>query len=260
MRKKSPFFFYALILFSSCGFFLDSLREEVADELEEEEELAVAAPIAERGYARIKKRELPPPPATVKDNRTMPIAGTPVDYSGLRAKTGRITKKDFLEEATKNENSLWSEDGQSNYFFSRNKLKMPGDLITVLIEEDLKKTMINEVKRKLLPPEHRNQEVFIPGLTEEKPGPDSKQRAPAAPTTSGPSAGTSKRLPDDTFTAEVVEVYPNGNLRVRGMKHIPFKRHPRDLEITAIVKASAVPEDDVVKSSHFFEKKVELYR
>jgi flagellar L-ring protein precursor FlgH len=158
----------------------------------------------------------------------------------------------------KNENSLWLEDGQTNYLFARNKLKQPGDLVSVVIEDGLRGEMIGSVK-KILPPEYRDQEIRVPGLTKEKAEGDS--RAPAStPNTTASTDSTENYNSNDLLTAEVLERYPNGNVRVRGIKRVPFKNQVRNIEVVAIVKGSDISEQDIVKSSKFFEQRVELYR
>ena len=161
---------------------VQSLRDDIDD------------PVAQKKYAGDfdysdpENRKLPPPPASVDDNRSRSIAGTPIDFSGVRAKSGRVTKKDFLVEAEKNENSLWSEDGQNNYLFIRNQLKAPGDLVTIKIENDLRHDMIMEVK-KLLPPEFRDRDIIVPGLTKDDNGTDGSSRGLASTAPEQPGAG-----------------------------------------------------------------------
>jgi flagellar basal body L-ring protein FlgH len=232
-----------------CGW-MQGLRREIEGEEDDGKN------VAEFDYTDPQNRFVPPPPANVGDSRTAALSGTPVDLSGNRAKHVRITANDFIAENTKNENSLWSEEGQNNYLFARNKLKMPGDLVSVVIEDGLRKDMVDSVK-KLLPPEYRDQEIRVPGLTKEA-------RDPAAETPAAASGVAKKNDSEpgaeDILTAEVLERYPNGNVRLRGIKRVPFKRQVRNIEVLAIVKGSEISEQDVVKSSKFYEQKVELYK
>lgn len=249
----------ALLLAQGCAF-VDGLREDVY-----EEEMQAQRKAQAYDYASPENRNMPPPPATAFDDRAAAVAGTPIDYSGERAKSGRVTKKDFYSESARNENSLWSEDGQNNYLFSQNKLKVPGDLLTVFIEDELRRDMVGEVKL-LLPPEYRNEDIEVPGLTKDKAaGPAGPGAAPAAPAAqagaNGQNGQAQKELdPSDMMTAEVLERFPNGNLRIRGIKRIPFRTQTRNLEVLAIVKSSDIDEKDVVKSSRFFEHRVEMYK
>lgn len=232
-----------------CGW-VKSLRRDLEDG-DTQQSMADEAEF----YRDPANRYVPPPPANVADQRTSVVAGTPLDLSGVRAKNLRVKADNFWAESQKNENSLWNGEGQSNHLFAQNKLKMPGDLITVTIEDGLRKDMVNSV-RKLLPPEYRDAEIRVPGLTKDVAAAD--QRAPAGQPAPAAAAPTSTY--DDMLTAEVLERYPNGNVRIRGIKRVPFKREVRNIEVLAIVRGTDIDESDTVKSSKFFEQRVELYR
>lgn len=237
------------ILVSGCGW-VKNLRKEIEDD-----------EVKNQNYSELDyykdpaNRFVPPPPANVRDTRTAVVAGTPIDLSGLRAKKMRVTAAEFFAENAKNENSLWSEEGQNNYLFARNKLRTPGDLITVVIEDRLRKDMVDSVKR-ILPPEYQDADIKVPGLTKEGSATD-RQPATAGNT---PATNTNDAAPEDLLTAEVLERYPNGNIRIRGIKRVPFKTQVRNIEVLAIVKAADISEQDVVQSSKFFDQRVELYR
>ncbi|MBI3543436.1 MAG: flagellar basal body L-ring protein FlgH [Deltaproteobacteria bacterium] len=242
-------------LLPSCGW-MQSLRREIDDDGERK----INALSDMDYYKDPANRYAPPPPANAAVAEAQAqIAGTPVDLSGQRAKRIRVTAAEFMAENTKNENSLWAEDGQTNYLFARNKLKAPGDLVTVQIEDGLRKDMVNTVKN-LLPPEYRDQDIRVPGLTKDKPADRGLASAPAATPPADGTTPSTDLAAEDMLTAEVLERYPNGNVRVRGIKRVPFKRQVRNIEVVAIVKGADIGEQDVVKSSKFFDQHVEIYR
>ncbi|MEW6056011.1 MAG: flagellar basal body L-ring protein FlgH [Bdellovibrionota bacterium] len=240
------------IALPGCGW-IRSLRRDLEDD-----EINAETSLSDFDYYKDPaNRFVPPPPATVQDARAATLSGSPVDLSGTRAKKLRTTAADFFNEAKQNENSLWAEEGQNNYFFARNKLKMPGDLVTVVIEDQLRGDMVNSV-RKTLPSDYQDKDIIVPGLTKETS--DESARAPAGQP-AAPATSTDDGLgPSDVLTAEVLERYPNGNLRIRGVKRVPFRRQVRNIEVLAIVKGTDIGEDDRVKSSRFFEQRVELYK
>lgn len=248
MRNLIPFALLLAFSVQGCGW-IQGLRREIEDTEDGKD-------VAEFDYNDPANRFVPPPPVNAADSRAAALSGTPLDLSGTRAKHVRVTASNFIAENSKNENSLWTEEGQNNYLFARNKLKMPGDLVSVIIEDGLRKDMVGSVK-KLLPPEYRDQEIRVPGLTKEAREPASAAApgaaAAAKPATSDPAA-------EDILTAEVLERYPNGNVRIRGIKRVPFKREVRNIEVLAIVKGSDINEQDVVNSSKFYEQRVELYK
>lgn len=271
-------FILLLILTTGCSV-VQGLRDDLDEGDDQRKRLAKVGDQYENNfdYSSPQNRNVPPPPTTVADDRLSRIAGTPIDYSGIRAKSGRITKQDFTDLASKNENSLWTDDGQNNYLFARNKLKAQGDLVTIKIDDGLRADMILEVK-KLLPPEYRDRDIIVPGVTRQK-DIDEMQAAykatndanavagaaGAADAYKGAISGVSKvtalnNANTETMTAEIVERYPNGNVRLRGMKRVPFKKKVRNMEVVAIAKGSDIDESDTISSSKFLEQKVELYR
>ncbi len=255
MKKYFLSFLVLIVLsLSSCGW-IHSLRSEVEEDPQVELKEARRAEFSNSRFTPPSKRP-PLPPATVIDDRISPIAGTQVDLSGLRAKAGRITKNDFNVENARSENSLWSEQGQNNYLFARNKLKAPGDLVTVVIEEKLRKEMEDSIKL-MLPADLRNEEIFVPGLSKKK---DEKRSVAAAADPNDPNAPQKELSHEDMLTAEILERYPNGNLRLRGVKRIPFRRRVLDVEVTSIAKGADIDDKDYLKSSKFLEDRVELYK
>lgn len=250
MRKFS-LFLLIVVSFSltSCGW-VKGLRRDLEDD-------DSARDVAEEidYYKRPENRFAPPPPANVGDARIAEIAGTPLDLSGVRAKNMRVKAENFAAEAVKNENSLWNDEGQSNFLFSRNRTKLPGDLVTVTIDDRLRRDMVDSV-RKLLPPEYRDADIRVPGLTKNG---DARSPAGDAPTAAAATTNAGP-TPEDLLTAEVVERFPNGNLRIRGVKRVPFKRQTRNIEVSAIVRGTDIDERDMIDASKFYEHKVELYR
>jgi hypothetical protein len=64
----------------------------------------------------------------------------------------RATRDDFVDQSQE-EGSLWASSGQTNYYFIKNKIRNPGDLITLTIENDLYRDIGMEVKQMLSPSE-----------------------------------------------------------------------------------------------------------
>ena len=65
---------------------------------------------------------------------------------------GRATRDDFVDQSQE-EGSLWASGGQTNYYFTKNKIRSPGDILTMNIESELYRDIGNEVKRMLSPRE-----------------------------------------------------------------------------------------------------------
>ena len=58
------------------------------------------------------------------------------------------TRADFIDDS-QNEGSLWASDGQTNYYFTKNKIRTVGDILTINVEADLVKDVATEVTRTL---------------------------------------------------------------------------------------------------------------
>ena len=65
---------------------------------------------------------------------------------------GRATRADFVDESP-NEGSLWASDGQTNYYFTKNKVRGVGDIVNITVEADMVKDVTQEVRRTLTPRE-----------------------------------------------------------------------------------------------------------
>lgn len=174
----------------------------------------------------------------------------------------RATRADFIDESP-NEGSLWASDGQTNYYFTKNKIRGIGDIVTVKTEDDLIRDMGLEIRRGLLPME-KAREL---GLAQERirskftsAGSDTVASSAAAPDRAPAGSGDAAKgqaaqadnkkaaakpiaagdipqatLADidvakgleikagDPILAEIVERYPNGNYKIRGTKRVAYR-------------------------------------
>jgi flagellar basal body L-ring protein FlgH len=200
----------------------------------------------------------------------------------------RATRADFVDDAA-NEGSLWGSDGQTNYYFTKNKVRGIGDIVTVTVEPGMMKDVSSEVKRTLTPKE-RDYEVDLAqqrlraqamGL----PDPDAPKGAPGSDqvttTQSAPQPNPSASPPPtpdvrqatpadidvsrsldikagDTMMAEIVERYPNGNYKIRGAKRVQYKGGPpRLISMVGVARGQDIGEDDVVSSGKLYEYRIE---
>jgi flagellar basal body L-ring protein FlgH len=196
-------------------------------------------------------------------------AGAPSKFkSGFRA-----TRRDFVDESS-NDGSLWASDGQTNYYFTRNKIRGVGDIINVTSEAELVKDIASEITRTLTKDE-RDQEME---LAEQRSGGSSKDQvasSSAAPKRDPASSGAEKKevgpedidvsasmgfKAGDAIMAEIVDRYPNGNYKVRGMKRVPYRTGFRMVNFVGIVRGSDIGDDDVVTSGKLYEYRLEALR
>jgi flagellar L-ring protein precursor FlgH len=205
----------------------------------------------------------------------------------------RATAADFVDDS-QNEGSLWASDGQTNYYFTKNKIRGVGDIITIKMEGGLIKDLGAEVKRTLTPKEKDAELALAQDRLQKKALGISDATATAASTPPGgaPAAGapptaapTDGRTPasmanvpeataadidvtkslevkdGDPIMAEIVERYPNGNYKIRGTKRVQYKMGtPRLMTLMAVARGTDIGEDDVINSGKLYEYQLEAFR
>ena len=195
-------------------------------------------------------------------------------------KKHRMTKDDFLDDS-KGDGSLWTSDGQTNYYLTKNKVKTVGDLITVSSDDELIKMVGLELKRTLTPNEKSFEQDYADmqaqKLADAK-GAESATRAPAA---SNDDEGKQREAnakrqaiawenvdltkyvemkPGDPIMAEVVDRYPNGNYKIRGTKKVRFRNQLRYVNFVGIAKHADVTDDDSIPAGKLYEYRLEALR
>jgi flagellar basal body L-ring protein FlgH len=200
----------------------------------------------------------------------------------------RATRDDFIDDA-KVDGSLWTSDGQTNYFLTKNRIRTVGDIISVTASDDFVRDVAFELKRSLTPDE-REAELDLAqerlrrkayGLPEDDKG--DKVASSAASASRKPAADGSTEEPKEvevpkaTFAdvdlrksmdfktgdqsmAEVVERYPNGNYKIRGVKKIRYRNGYRMINFVAIAKNSDIGEDDKIDAGKLYEYRIETAR
>jgi hypothetical protein len=65
----------------------------------------------------------------------------------------------------------------------------------------------------------------------------------------------------DTLLAEIIERYPNGNYKIRGVKKVPYKvGQPRLITVVGIARSADIGEDDTIASGKLYEYRLEATR
>jgi len=240
--------------------------------------------VPEENYFAYKDKRKNLKPATVMD-RQIKMTGQPVDLSGVKGKFERTTKKDFEELAQRNDNSLWKDDGQTNYLFSSNINRVPGDLVTVDADSALHAQMKTEFA-KALSSDELETGVFVNGLgkvsnvpatttasavdktkegeagadvAKEEKKPEEKTEEEKNRAIASTAGGLDQAEPKVSYTAEIVDVYPNGNVLLRGVKRFNYNGRQRTVEVTSIAKATDISEAGNIPSSKFYEYRTEMH-
>lgn len=194
---------------------------------------------------------------------------------------GRSTKRDLWDNAPA-DGSLWSGEGDVNFFFTRSKIRNMGDIVNIKMQEPLVKQIASEVKRNLTPAE---QQVELAIATKGKiaaANADSAKRGLASVTEDELKGGDvtdaynsmSKAVQwsqvdlsteigiknDEEIRAEVIDRYPNGNYKVRAVKQISYRGRPRVVSLVGVAAANDFDEQDTIQSGKLYEYQVRMAR
>lgn len=229
---------------------------------------------------------------TYSGNPNMPPTTRRMYKQGSRA-----TRSDFVDEGT-GEGSLWASDGQTNYYFTKNKIRGVGDIVSVLIETGILKDIHVEVARTLSQPEREieiaaAQERFQKAAsnTDRTPSSASSPNRPAASGPSNPTSGDAapganmntfagnaevsvRKATDadidvgpavelkeqDVIMAEIIERYPNGNYKLRGTKRVRYRAGTRLLTLLGVARSVDITEADTIGSGKLYEYRLEVIR
>lgn len=203
-------------------------------------------------------------------------------------KTGsRATRADFLDDS-RDDGSLWTSEGQTNYFLTKNQVKSQGDLITVISDENFVKDIASELKRTLAPDE-REAELEIAqenlrrrtlGLPEDITSTGSADQVGSTQAAANRSPASEKKDVDvpvalwndvdlrksmefkatDPVMMEVVERYPNGNYKLRGLKRIRVRGQNKMVSVVAIAKNSDISNEETINAGKLYEYRIESVR
>ena len=234
------------------------------------------------------KRNLASTPAVPEDEpqaELAPNAQTLNRPSPLPPRVPRVTREDFIDRSQE-EGSLWASNGQVNYYFTKNKVRSPGDIISITLENDLFKDIGAEIKH-TLSEEERNKELrsskskfenshsdqgAAPPLTERGVASNSSTASPnPKPTATSVNKSATWNEDFDIFSSidvklgdvmmgEIVERFSNGHYKIRGIKRIPYKMGPSKMvSVMGIVRTVDINEEtDSINSGKLYEYRVQV--
>lgn len=225
-------------------------------------------------------------PSDSEDDAQPKLATRPVLQK--RYKNGnRATRADFVDDS-RDDGSLWTSEGQTNYFLTKNQIKSEGDLVTVVTDEEFIKDIAAELKRTLSPDE-REAQIDIAqeslrrkamGIPEDGAKDDKVASSQSAPSRSPASEDGDRKQVDipsvtwadvdlkksmeikagDPVMMEVVERYPNGNYKLRGLKRIRMHGQTKMVSVIAIAKNSDISNEETINAGKLYEYRIEAVR
>ncbi len=205
----------------------------------------------------------------------------------------RASRGDFVDD-TKGDGSLWNSDGQTNYFLTKNNVHSDGDLVSVVTDEDFIRDVASELKRTMTPDERDNEMEIAQerarrvanGLPEDPNAPAGKDdkvasnqssasRAPASgegsegkpevsvPTIAWADVDLRKSMElkaGEPVMMEVLERYPNGNYKLRGLKRVRLHGQTKMVSVVAIARHADISPEETIPAGKLYEYRIEAVR
>ena len=195
------------------------------------------------------------------------------------AKGDRATRADFYDSAP-NDGSLWSNSNDSNYFFTKGKVRSTGDIVSVKMEPALVKNLAEEVKKSLTPAEQQvEMALYTKNSDAAKDDKDVKAYRNVASEDLSSEAGDVKDrmekavrwqqvdlssaiglAPNDELRAEVIDRYPNGNYKVRAIKKMLYRGSTKLVSFVAIAPENDFDDKDSITSGKLYDYKIKVAR
>jgi flagellar L-ring protein precursor FlgH len=158
--------------------------------------------------------------------------------------------------------SLWMDDGALSRLYSDNRAARVGDIVTIKIVEDAKgsKSATTKIAK------DSSFDFSFKGLLKNLFGmlpsalnlfsPDATFKATTSDKYDGNGATTRNDQLTGNITALVMEVFPNGNLRVLGHREVVVNNERQTMEITGIIRPIDVDSKNVVLSTAVADAKI----
>lgn len=216
-----------------------------------------------------------------KQASTAPVTDDRVKYSDVRdlpvdgeRQYRRMTKRQFEDQELFSDNggSLWVNEGQDSYLFAQNIVRLPGDILNVVLDGQPEKqlstkaTVIKELtkrieksRRGIASTEKPNAEAGADAAT-----PEATAAEGGAKPTPQQAAAKTEEVPEGAFDVKsiptrVVERMSDGNYRVKGSQTFMIGTKEYKVIVTGLVKPQDIANDSV-DSSKMLDSKFDIVR
>lgn len=201
-------------------------------------------------------------------------------YVSSYARGDRATKADFMDRSA-GDGSLWTGENDSNYFYSKTKMRAMGDIVSVKVEEEMVRQISEEIKKNLSPAEQEVEMALY--LKNNKAAKDDKdveayRKVAAADLKNTDAEDVKSRMekavrwsqvdltpavglkPSEEFRAEIIDRYPNGNYKIRTVKRLMYRGSSKLISLVAVAPATDFDDTDVIRSGKLYEYKLRVAR
>ncbi len=192
----------------------------------------------------------------------------------------RATKNDFYDTSA-NDGSLWANDQDSNYFFTKDKVRTLGDIVSVKIDDAIIRHIAEEVKKNLTPAE---QEVEMAIYLKNSDGAKGDKDIQAYRNVAAEELKTSEAAQvkdkmekavrwsqvdltkslglaaNEELRAEIVDRYQNGNYKIKATKRIVFRGSSKMVSLVGVAPATDFDDKDQIASGKLYETRIKVAR
>jgi flagellar basal body L-ring protein FlgH len=194
----------------------------------------------------------------------------------------RATREDFRDN-TPSDGSLWTSDGQTNYFLTKNNIFSIGDILTLKTDDQFSKDVVAEIKKTLEPKEKDAEitEAKVIQLAAFKKENATREIAQEKKDSKGLLESDEDEEEMKKFTVdwnkvditpkvlfkggdpvmvEITNRYPNGHYRIKGYKKVPYKNAIKIITVEGVVKAADISEAQELASNKLYEYRLETLK
>ena len=199
--------------------------------------------------------------------------------SAVRTRGDRATRADFYDNAP-SDGSLWANENDGNYFFTKGKVHAVGDIISVKLDDAIIKQFAEEIKKSLTPAEQEvEMALYLRNTDGAKNDQDLKAYRNVASDDLGSEAEEVKSrmekavrwsqvdlskviglAPQEELRAEIVDRYQNGNFKIRAVKRVLYRGSSKAISLVAVAPVGDFDEKDVINSGKLYEYKIRVAR
>jgi flagellar basal body L-ring protein FlgH len=218
------------------------------------DEYGMYAPSSTRSRSPASFTQGDRPPSVRRDWRSVPVGEN--GFNVKRTKAG-----DFIDKP--NTASLWSQDGQDNFLFSRNTARQIGDQLILGVQKDLQIDISYELHQATAKPEKDKSMRSVASKKGEK-GKDGKKEGGKTEE----QIAEEKRIAQkkeiasmnfvDKIPVYIIENFGVETFRIKGQKEVVFKGQRRRVEVIGLIRKMDITKNDIVQSAKLLDHKVKV--
>lgn len=192
----------------------------------------------------------------------------------------RATRADFYDNAP-SDGSLWANENDGNYFFTKGKVHAVGDIVSVKLDDNFIRQIAEEVKKSLTPAEQEvEMALYLKNTDGARNDEDLKAYRNVASEDLRSSEAEEVKLrmeravrwsqvdlskaigltPAEELRAEIVDRYQNGNFKIRAVKRVLYRGSSKSVALVAVAPVADFDEKDLINSGKLYEYKIRVGR